>query len=219
MKAIILFSGGLDSTVILAMAMHAGLDCYALSFDYGQRHRIELEAAKAIAQRYGVAHRIVKIDPANFGRSALLSAHEAVPKGRSSEQMAAEGLPNTYVPARNTLFLAYALGQAEMLQAQEIHVGFNATDRLPYPDCSPDYVQAFQRLVSVLTAAEGKTLQLVAPIIQWSKPEIVRRGLALHAPLDMTFSCYDPTAEGRPCSQCDACRLREEGFAATMTLS
>lgn len=212
MKAVILFSGGLDSTVVLAMALHAGLDCHLLSFDYGQRHRIELQSAKNIAKKYGLPHQIITIAPESFGHSALLSTNENVPKQRSNEQMALEGLPNTYVPARNTLFLAYALGQAELLHAQEIHVGFNATDGLPYPDCSLSYVQAFQEVMSILASAGGKTLKLVAPIITWNKSEIIRQGIALQAPLDLSFSCYDPSPKGDPCHQCDACVLRKEGF-------
>lgn len=209
MKAVILFSGGVDSTVILALALKRGLECHALSFDYGQRHRVELESAKAIAAHYGVSHQIIVIDPKSFGKSSLVSSL-AVPKGRNLEQISAGGIPNTYVPARNTLFLAYALGQAEILEADEIHVGFNALDRNPYPDCRPAFAQAFQGVINVATkqSVEGRAPQLCTPLIDWDKAKIIQEGVALNAPLHMTFSCYDPTPAGKPCGVCDACVLR-----------
>lgn len=213
MKAVLLFSGGLDSTVMLAMALQLGRECNALSFDYGQRHRVELEAAKQIAQYYGISHRIIQIDKAAFSSSALVS-NAALPKGRNPQEIALGGIPSTYVPARNTLFLAYALGQAEILGAQEIHVGFNAMDRLPYPDCCPEFVDAFQALIQVATkqSVQGQAPRLVTPLINMDKTAIIRQGKLLQAPLHLSFSCYDPTPQGQPCRQCDACVLRAAGL-------
>lgn len=214
MRATILLSGGLDSTVMLAKALKEGRTCYAISFDYGQRHRIELEAAKKIATHYQVAHQIIKIDPTAFGHSSLIS-DTPVAKGRTPSQIAAGGIPSTYVPARNTLFLAYALCQAERLEADEIHVGYNALDYHPYPDCRPQFIRAFQELIKVATqrSLEGKVPHIVAPLITWDKAEIVQQGKRLKAPLEWTFSCYDPI-EDRPCQACDACVLRNECLKA-----
>ncbi len=213
MKAIVLLSGGLDSTVMLAMALANKRECFTISFDYEQRHRIELEAAKKIVAFYGVRHRIMTINPGTFAQSSLVSGHN-VPKNRTIKEMSLS-IPNTYVPARNTLFLAYAIGQAELAGAQEIYFGANALDIAAYPDCRPAFIQAFQGVYNVATrqAVEGKPPRLVTPLIEWDKATIIRQGLALKAPLHLTFSCYDPTAKGQPCLQCDACILREQGFA------
>lgn len=213
MKAIVLLSGGLDSTVILAMALQQGRECFALSFDYGQRHRVELNSAAAVAAYYHIPLHIISIDPTSFAQSSLVSSI-AMPKGRTMEEIGSGGIPNTYVPARNTLFLAYALGQAEILNAQEIYVGINAMDSLPYPDCRPEFVQAFQAVINTATkqSVEGNAPQLITPLIHWNKHEIVKQGLAHKAPLHLTFSCYDPMEEGRPCHSCDACILRDQAF-------
>jgi 7-cyano-7-deazaguanine synthase len=212
-KAVILFSGGIDSTVALAIALEKGRECHALSFDYGQRHRVELKSAKTIADYYGISHQIIRIEPHIFGKTSLAS-DEPVPKDRNLKMIVSSGIPNTYVPARNTLFLAYTLGQAEVLEAEEIYVGFNDMDNSPYPDCRPAFVKAFQSLIEVATkqSIEGRVPQLLAPIISLNKTEIVKQGLALKAPLHLTFSCYDPTLDGKPCGRCDACFLREEAF-------
>lgn len=213
MKAVILLSGGLDSCVILAMALEKGRECHAISFDYGQRHKIELESAKAITKYYQVSHRIIQIDPTTFSNSALVSG-SSIPKNRTSQEIAKGGIPNTYVPARNTLFLAYALGQAEILEAQEIYAGPNALDSLPYPDCRPQFIESFQALINVATkqAIEGNPPRLLTPLIDWDKAKIIKHGLMIHAPLELTMSCYDPSPQGKICSVCDACILREEGF-------
>ncbi len=209
MKAIILLSGGADSTVALAMALERGLICYGLSFNYGQRHLIELKAAAAIAKYYGIEQKIIQIDPNTFTKSAL-TTKEAVPKNRTSQQIAESGIPSTYVPARNTLFLAYALGQAEIWGAEEIHVGFNALDYNPYPDCRPEFLQAFQGVANLGTqqAIEHKAPQIIAPLIRMNKREIFEMGRKLNAPLQLTFSCYDPTPDEQACKICDACILR-----------
>lgn len=213
MKAIILLSGGLDSTVILAMAIAQGKECIALSFDYGQRHRVELDAASAIAEYYRIPHHLIKIDPQAFVGSALTS-HEPIAKNRNVQEMASQGIPNTYVPARNTLFLAYAMGLAERCQVDEIHFGANRDDRLCYPDCQPAFMEAFQGVLNVATkqACEGHPVRLVTPLADLAKSEIIRLGMALKAPLDQTISCYDPDRDGRPCFQCDACVLRNQSY-------
>lgn len=213
MKAIILLSGGLDSTVILAQAVKQGRQCIALSFDYGQRHKVELKSAEKIAAYYRVPHRILSIDPSSFANSALVSSI-AVPKDRSIEEISNSGVPNTYVPARNTLFLSYAVCQAEILEAQEIYVGFNAMDRNPYPDCRPEYLEAFQSLINLATkqGIEGRAPQLKAPLINLDKIGILKEGLALGAPIHLTFSCYDPSSNGAQCGHCDACMLREKAI-------
>lgn len=212
-KAIILFSGGLDSTVILALALAQKRQCYALSFDYGQRHRQELKCAQTIAAHYGVSHQIIFIDPMAFGQSSLVSDLEA-PHSRTLEQIAHQGIPNTYVPARNTLFLAYALGQCELHQANEIYFGSNCLDALCYPDCQPAYLDAFQHIMWLATkqAVEGQAPQLLTPLLHWDKSQIVQQGRELGAPLELTWSCYCPSDQGRPCHTCDACILRAEGF-------
>jgi 7-cyano-7-deazaguanine synthase len=179
-KAIILLSGGLDSTVVLAMALNEGLNCYALSFDYGQRHIVELQAAKTIALHYNVPHLIIKIDSAAFGQSSLVSSL-AMPQNQTIQEIAEQGIPNTYVPARNTLFLAYALAQAELHDAQEIHFGANQLDGANYPDCHPTYFHAFQCLIDVATkqSIEKSAPRLITPLIRWGKAKIIQQGLTL----------------------------------------
>jgi 7-cyano-7-deazaguanine synthase len=212
MKAIILLSGGLDSTVVLALALEKKLECLALSFDYGQRHRLELESAKAVTKHYAVAHKIIAIDSRAFGNSTLVT-NKPVPKNRTAQEINS-GIPSTYVPARNTIFIAFALAQAELYEAQEIHVGANRMDRIPYPDCTPLYLNAYQGLMNVATkqALAGHAPKLIAPLIEWDKSEIVRQGKRVQAPLELTMSCYDPTKNGIPCQECDACVLRRSAF-------
>lgn len=214
-KAVCLLSGGLDSSTALAWARREGFDCYALSFDYGQRHRVELEAARRIAQALGaVEHVIVRIDLARFGGSAL-TADLAVPKGRSPEEMASE-IPVTYVPARNTIFLAVALGWAEVLGAADLVIGVNALDYSGYPDCRPEFIEAFERLANLATRAgvEGRLhLKVHTPLIHLTKAAIVRLAAELGVDFRLTHSCYDPRPGGRPCGACDACLLRRKGFA------
>ncbi len=213
-KAVVLLSGGLDSTIILASALKNGRECYALGFDYGQRHRVELEYAQKIAHHYGVSLRTIKIDSCIFKTSSLVSDID-VPQNRSVEEISDGTIPNTYVPARNTLFLAYAMGQAELLNAKEIYAGPNALDAAPYPDCTPIFIQAFQGVLNVATkqAVEGSPPCLLTPLINWDKCDIIRHGMALNVPMHMTFSCYDPLPTKEACSICDACILRADGFA------
>jgi 7-cyano-7-deazaguanine synthase len=215
-NAVVLLSGGLDSTTVLAIAKAEGFTPYALSFDYGQRHATELSAAGRIAREAGVArHVVAKIDLRVFGGSAL-TADIAVPKGRSAESMG-DGIPITYVPARNTIFLSFALAWAETLEASDIFVGVNALDYSGYPDCRPEYVEAFERMANLATRAgvEGtQQLTIHAPLMQLTKEGIIRRGLDLGVDYALTQSCYDPDAEGRACGGCDACQLRLRGFAA-----
>ena len=213
MKAVILFSGGLDSTVVLALALEKKRDCYALSFDYGQKHRIELESAKRITQHYAVPHQITPISSPHFSHSSLVSNHSP-PKNRSQEAIEKEGVPSTYVPARNTLFLAYALGQAEFIEAEEIYFGPNILDYHPYPDCRPEFIEAFQGVMNVATKqATHSPPRLITPLIHWNKEEIITEGRRLNAPLHLSFSCYSPTSEGDPCDCCDACLLRSRAFS------
>lgn len=216
MKAVILFSGGVDSTVLLARALAHDKECLALSFDYGQRHKVELQYAAKIAHHYSVRHQIITIDTPSFDSSSLVNPCSKVAVNRTAQEIARAGIPSTYVPARNTIFLAYAMGFAEMYQASEIHFGANIMDTLPYPDCRPEYLNAFQQLLNVATkqAVEGHAPKLVTPLIAWDKARIIQEGLALNAPLDMTFSCYSPLASHAACGCCDACMLRKAGFAA-----
>ena len=210
-KAIILLSGGLDSATTLAIARDQGFDCYAVSFDYGQRHAAELAAAAAIAVRLGaVEHRLMRIDTAGIGGSALTDTSIDVP------EEPADGIPPTYVPARNTVFLALALGWAEVLDAEAVFIGVNAIDYSGYPDCRPEYIEAFQAMAALATkaAVEGRPVEIRTPLISLSKAEIIRRGLALGVDYGMTVSCYQPEADGRACGVCDACRLRRDGFNA-----
>ncbi len=215
-NAVVLLSGGLDSTTVLAIAQAEGFTPYALSFDYGQRHATELEAASRIAAGAGVAaHVVAKIDLRVFGGSAL-TADIDVPKGRSEEEMSG-GIPITYVPARNTIFLSFALAWAETLAASDIFAGVNALDYSGYPDCRPEYIEAFERMANLATKAgvEGtQRLKIHTPLMQLTKEGIIRRGLELGVDYAVTQSCYDPDADGRACGGCDACRLRLRGFAA-----
>lgn len=214
MKAVCLLSGGLDSSTCLGVAVRDGFDCYALSFDYGQRHRVELEAAAKIARRFRVLeHRTACIDLRAFGASALTSDIE-VPKHRSMAEMG-HGIPVTYVPARNTIFLAYALAWAEVLECSDIFIGVNAIDYSGYPDCRPEYIQAFERMANLATKAgvEGRIrTKIHTPLIKLGKAEIVRLGVEVGVDFSLTHSCYDPDREGRPCGLCDSCLLRKKGF-------
>jgi 7-cyano-7-deazaguanine synthase len=214
-KAVVLLSGGLDSATLLAVARRDGFAAYALSFDYGQRHAVELLAARRVAEQLGAAeHRVMSIDLRAFGGSALTGDAE-VPKGRSEAELAA-GVPSTYVPARNTIFLSYALAWAEVLGAQDIFIGVNARDAPGYPDCRPEYLRAFEQMADLATRAaveEGRRLRLQAPLIALSKREILRLGLGLGVDYALTSSCYDPDTEGAACGACDACVLRLRAFA------
>jgi 7-cyano-7-deazaguanine synthase len=213
-KAVVLLSGGLDSTTTLAIAKAEGYKPHALTFRYGQRHEHEVEAARRVARRLGaVDHRIAEIDLRVFGGSALTSDID-VPKHRTDEEIGA-GVPVTYVPARNTIFLSFALAWAEVLGAADIFVGVNALDYSGYPDCRPEFVEAFERLANLATkaAVEGERLTVHAPLIRLTKAEIIARGLELGVDYGLTTSCYDPSTEGAACGACDACRLRLKGFA------
>jgi 7-cyano-7-deazaguanine synthase len=207
--AVVLLSGGLDSATVLAIARAEGFVCHALSFDYGQRHRAELAAAARIAQALGaIEHRTVKIDFAGIGGSALTDASIAVPRVPQA------GIPITYVPARNTVFLAMALGWAEVLRSTDLHIGVNAVDYSGYPDCRPAFVDAFERLANVATKAgvEGARFRVHTPLIALSKADIIRRGAALGVDFSLTVSCYQATSRGEACGVCDSCRLRRDGF-------
>ena len=213
-KAVCLLSGGLDSSTCLALARREGYTCYALSFDYGQRHKRELEAAGQIAAHFGAArHLITKIGLDAFGGSAL-TADIAVPKARSVEEMS-HGIPITYVPARNTIFLSFALAWAEVLGSSDIFIGVNALDYSGYPDCRPEYIEAYERMANLATKAgvEGTTrLKIHTPLLALSKAQIVSLARDLGVPFGIAFSCYDPGPNGRACGQCDACLLRRKGF-------
>jgi 7-cyano-7-deazaguanine synthase len=213
-KAVCLLSGGLDSSTCLALAQRE-FDCYALSFDYGQRHRIELEAAARVANALGAKeHRTAKIDLRVFGGSALTADELAVPKHRSAQEMG-EGIPITYVPARNTIFLSYALAWAEVLESSDIFIGVNAIDYSGYPDCRPEFISAFEHMANLATKAgvEGRTLMKVhTPLIELSKAGIVKLAADLQLDFALTHSCYDPLPDGKPCGQCDSCLLRQKGF-------
>ncbi len=213
--AVILLSGGLDSATVLAIANASGYACHALSFEYGQRHDFELTAARRVADHLGVrAHVVTSIDLRAFGGSALTTDDIAVPKDRAVDD--ATDIPVTYVPARNTIFLSYALGYAETLGAHDIFIGVNAVDYSGYPDCRPEYIQAFQTMAQLATrrGVHGETLTVHTPLIEMSKAEIIARGLQLGVDYGLTHSCYDPAPDGRPCEHCDACVLRARGFAA-----
>lgn len=212
--AVVLVSGGLDSATVLAMARHAGFRPLALSFDYGQRHRFELEAARRVCEAQGVeTHCVFRLDLRAFGGSAL-TADVDVPKDRSEEQMEA-GIPITYVPARNTIFLSIALGFAEVHRAADIFLGVNAIDYSGYPDCRPEFIEAFTNLANVATkaGAEGASWTVHAPLISMNKAQIIQAGTGLGVDYGLTHSCYDPDSVGRPCGRCDSCRLRLKGFA------
>ncbi len=209
-----LLSGGLDSATTLAIAQSDGFDCYALSFRYGQRHAAELDAARRVAKSLGAAkHVILDIDLREFGGSALTD-DIAVPKDRTPDS----SIPVTYVPARNTIFLSFALAWAEVLGAQDIFIGVNALDYSGYPDCRPEYIAAFQQLADLATKAgvEGSRLRIHAPLIRMTKAEIIRKGTELGVDFDLTLSCYDPSPAGKPCGHCDACQLRAKGFAEAL---
>ncbi|MEM9347777.1 MAG: 7-cyano-7-deazaguanine synthase QueC [Planctomycetota bacterium] len=213
-SAVVLLSGGLDSATALAIAQDQGYTCHAISFDYGQKQRIELDAAANLVKEMGAAsHRVVRVDIGALGGSALTDDTLEVPKDRSDDDIA-HGIPITYVPARNTVFLSYALGLAEVIDAHDIFIGVNAVDYSGYPDCRPDFVEAFQNLANLATKAgvEGQTITVHAPLIELTKVEIIKRGLALGVDYAKTHSCYDPTPEGRPCGRCDACLLRIAAF-------
>jgi 7-cyano-7-deazaguanine synthase len=214
-RAVVLLSGGLDSTTTLAIARNAGYAVHALSFRYGQRHKAELEAARRVAAHMGVArHVVADIDLRVFGGSALTD-DVAVPKDRPLPEIG-EGIPITYVPARNTIFLSFALAWAEVLEASDIFLGVHALDFSGYPDCRPEYIEAYERMANLATkaAVEGRQrVTIHAPLIQLTKAEIIQRGLALGVDYAMTLTCYDPSARGEACGHCDACLLRLKGFA------
>lgn len=213
-KAVVLLSGGLDSSTVVAIAKSKGFDVNALSFSYGQRHSAELIAAEKVVNAMGVTrHEIAQIDLRIFGGSALTS-EITVPKQRSIDEMTG-GIPITYVPARNTIFLSFALAFAEVVDAQDVFLGVNALDYSGYPDCRPEYIEAFQHLAALATRAgvEGRATRIHAPLIDMTKAHIIRTGVALGVDYSMTLSCYDPTEDGVACGECDACSLRLKGFA------
>jgi 7-cyano-7-deazaguanine synthase len=219
MKAVCLLSGGLDSSTCLGVALREHFTCYTLSFDYGQRHRIELEAASRVARHFQalshqpIEHRVAAIDLRVFGGSALTGAID-VPKSRSLDEMG-KGIPITYVPARNTIFLAYALAWAEVLECSDIFIGVNAIDYSGYPDCRPEYIEAFEHMANLATKAgvEGRTkIRIHTPLAKLGKAEIVKLGVEVGVDFSLTHSCYDPGEDGAPCGQCDSCLLRRKGF-------
>ena len=210
-RAVVLVSGGLDSATALAIARNQGFDCYALSVAYGQRHDVELDAAKTIAKEQGACeHRVVTVDLSSFGGSALTDPDIAVPEAPTS------GIPITYVPARNTVFLSLALAWAETLGARDIFIGVNAVDYSGYPDCRPAFVKAFTELANLATrtGVEGERFVIHTPLIDLSKAEIIQRGVSLGVDYGKTISCYQPDKDGRACGKCDSCRIRREGFAS-----
>ncbi len=210
-RAVVLVSGGLDSATVLAMVVARGIEAYALSFDYGQRHRAELAAASKLARRLGAKeHRTMGIDFAGIGGSALTDVSIDVP------EQAGSGIPVTYVPARNTVFLSLALGWAEVLGAEEIFIGVNAVDYSGYPDCRPEYIKAFQNMAALATRAgvEGEPVRIETPLIDMSKAQIIRSGVELGVDFGLTVSCYQADDAGRACGRCDSCRLRRAGFDA-----
>jgi len=211
-NAVILLSGGLDSVTALAMAMAQGFNCYVLSFDYGQLSQTELNAAKKIASQMGVKeHKVVRLHLEDFGGSALTDINIDMPE----EEEEGEGIPVTYVPARNTVFMSLALAWAEVLRAQHIFIGVNAVDYSGYPDCRPEYIEAFERMANLATATgvNGELLKIETPLIDLTKAEIIQAGTALGVDYSMTVSCYQADADGRACRVCDSCRLRAKGFA------
>lgn len=211
--AVILLSGGLDSATVLAAAIAEGYDCHAVSFDYGQRHRVELDAAQRVGRALGVtSHRMVTLDTAAFSGSSLTDGG-AVPKGRPDEAIA-EGIPSTYVPARNLVFLSYALGVAEGLGSTDLFIGVNAVDYSGYPDCRPEFITSFQTTANLATrlGVEGGGIVIHTPLLNLTKADIIRRGVSLGVDYSLTVSCYDPDDAGQPCGDCDACLLRARGF-------
>ncbi|MFC1516385.1 7-cyano-7-deazaguanine synthase QueC [Thermodesulfobacteriota bacterium] len=213
-KAVVLSSGGLDSTTAMAMAKQDGFDIYSLSFSYGQRHAFELEAARQIADRLGAKkHLVVHIDLREFGGSALTD-HFDVPKGRNAQEMT-EDIPITYVPARNTIFLSYALAWSEVLGSSDIYIGVNAIDYSGYPDCRPEYIEAFERMANLATKAgvEGTVkTKIRTPLLHMTKAQIIQKGVELGVDYSLTVSCYDPSSKGLACGRCDSCILRKKGF-------
>ena len=213
-KAVVLLSGGLDSATVLAIARAEGYEPYALSFSYGQRHCFELEAASRVAASLGAAqHRIATIDLRIFGGSALTDDIE-VPKGRDAEQMS-HGIPVTYVPARNTIFLSFALAWAEVLESSDIFIGVNALDYSGYPDCRPEYIESYEKMANLATKAGVEArqhLKIHTPLIALTKAQIIEKGIELGVDYGLTSSCYDPFADGQPCGECDSCLLRQKGF-------
>jgi 7-cyano-7-deazaguanine synthase len=213
-KAVVLLSGGLDSATVLAIARSEGYECYALSFSYGQRHVWELEAAKRVAASLGAAeHCTAQIDLRVFGGSAL-TAEIDVPKGRDAHEMS-HGIPVTYVPARNTIFLSFALAWAEVLESSDVFIGVNALDYSGYPDCRPEFIEAYEKMANLATKAgvEGRQhLKIHTPLIALTKAQIIARGIELDVDYGLTSSCYDPSPSGEPCGQCDSCLLRAKGF-------
>ncbi|MBW2005115.1 MAG: 7-cyano-7-deazaguanine synthase QueC [Deltaproteobacteria bacterium] len=213
-RAIVLASGGLDSTTIMALINHKGYDIYALTFDYGQRHKIELKAAQKVAKYFGAKkHLILHIELGAIGGSAL-TEDIPVPQGRKLKEISSSGIPITYVPARNTIFLAYALSWAEVLEATDIFIGVNTIDFSNYPDCRPEFIESFQRTANVATktGVEGKGIRINVPLIDMTKGEIIKKGISLGVDYSMTHSCYNPKKDGLPCGKCDSCLLRKKGF-------
>lgn len=213
-KAVILSSGGLDSTTVMAIAKAQGFDIYSISFRYGQKHICELEAAKSIADKFGaIKHLVVEVNLGQMGGSALTD-DIPVPKGRSESQV--QDIPITYVPARNTIFLSYALAWSEVLGVDHIFLGVNAVDYSGYPDCRPEFIKAFEKMANLATKAgveEGNSIKIETPLIHLTKAEIIQKGFELGIDYSMTHSCYDPTPEGKACGECDSCLLRKKGFA------
>jgi len=208
-KAVVLLSGGLDSTTCLAIAMHEGYECYGLSFDYGQRHRSELQAAARVAEKMQLAkHMVIRIDMSGIGGSALTDLSLAVPEKETA------GIPITYVPARNTVFLSYALAWAEVLNASSVFIGVNALDYSGYPDCRPEFIEAFERMANLATRAgvEGSQLRIQTPLMNMNKANIIKTGLSLGVDYSLTVSCYQADIDGNACGLCDSCRFRSKGF-------
>lgn len=212
-KAVVLVSGGLDSATTLAIAKKLGYDCYAMSFNYGQRHQVELESAKTVSSSIGVVeHKVVNLGLGDIGGSALTDDNIAVPQ--NSNEAISKDIPVTYVPARNTVFLSLALGWAEVLDADAIFIGVNAVDYSGYPDCRPEYIKAFQTMANLATkkGVEGKLIQIETPLIDLTKAEIIQKGTELGVDYAQTLSCYAPDTNGNACGKCDSCRLRKQGF-------
>jgi len=213
-NAVVLLSGGLDSATVLALAVADGLHCHALSFSYGQRHGVELDAARAVARALGAAdHRVLPLPIGELGGSALTDPEIDMPQDRSGDEMAGD-IPNTYVPARNTIFLAFALAVAEVTESDAIYMGVNAVDYSGYPDCRPEYIEAWRHLAGLATkrAVEGHAPRIICPLIGMSKADIIRVGLGLNLRYERTVSCYAPDSRGRACGRCDSCALRRRGF-------
>jgi 7-cyano-7-deazaguanine synthase len=213
-RAVILLSGGIDSATVMAIAKTKGFGLYALSFDYGQKHKYELLSARKVAKYFeAVEHRIMKIDLKCFGGSALTDDNIDIPRNRNIES-ASKNIPSTYVPARNTIFLSYALAWAEVLASHDIFIGVNAIDYSGYPDCRPEYIQAYQRMadLAIKETVEGGSIKIHTPLINMTKSEIIKKGTNLGVDYTITHSCYNPTKDGRACGRCDSCILRKKGF-------